>query len=221
MSKKVGLLVRMLLIGMFIVPSLVFGQEGKIIKLPKPQMEIGRPLMQVLKDRKPTREFSSAKLSEQTLSNLLWAADGINRPDGKRTAPSSMDMQETSIYVASHDRLYVYDAKENALRLIIKEDIRALTGRQPFVKEAAINLVYVSDISKMSKMAEKDIYLNAGADVGFIAQNVYLYCASEGLATVVRGYFDAATLSKKMNLKDNQKVILAQSVGYPKKGSNE
>ncbi|HAM39696.1 MAG: hypothetical protein A2474_01770 [Elusimicrobia bacterium RIFOXYC2_FULL_34_12] len=216
MIKRIGLLVRILLITILIVPSLVFGQERKVIKLPKPQLEIGKPLMQVLKNRKSSREFSNKKLSEQTLANLLWAGYGINRSDGKRTAPSSMNMQETSIYVATDDGLYLYDAKENVLNLIIKEDIRALTGKQLFVKDAPINLIYVSDISKMGKMAEKDIYLNAGADVGFIAQNVYLYCASEGLATVVRGYVDVAMLSKKMNLKNNQKIILAQSVGYHK-----
>src|SRR5271157_1969451 len=123
-------------------------QALKPIQLPSPQTTGGRPLMEVLKDRKSTREFGSGTLSEQTLSNLLWAAFGINRPDGRRTAPSAMNWQEVSIYVATPAGVYVYDAKATVLEPVLAGDFRAATGTQSFVKDAALNLVYVSDLSR-------------------------------------------------------------------------
>jgi SagB-type dehydrogenase family enzyme len=192
-------------------------QDLKAVKLPAAQTDGGRPLMQVLKERKSTREFGPGALSPQTLSNLLWAAFGINRPDGHRTAPSAMNWQEVSIYVATAEGVYVYDAKENALNPVLAGDIRAATGTQPFVKDAAVNLIYVSDVSKTGHASPSDTEIYTAADVGFIAQNVYLYCASEGLATVVRGSVDRAALAKALKLQPNHKIILAQSVGNPKK----
>jgi len=151
------------------------------------------------------------------LSNLLWAAFGINRPDsGKRTAPTAMNMQEIDIYVATADGLYLYNAKENALEPILSEDIRAATGPQPFVKDAPVNLVFVADFAKMRGSEENKVFYSA-TDTGFVSQNVYLFCASEGLATVVRGYVEKDKLAKVMKLRDDQKIILAQTVGYPKK----
>ncbi len=197
--------------------AIAAAQALKPIQLPQPQTEGGRPLMQVLKDRKSTREFGAGTLSPQTLSNLLWAAFGINRPDGRRTAPSAMNWQEVSIYVASPAGIYLYDAKTNVLEPVLAGDFRAATGTQSFVKDAAVNLVYVSDLSKTSGAAPSDAEMYTAADVGFIAQNVYLYCASEGLATVVRASVDKSALAKTLNLQQNQKIILAQSVGYPKK----
>lgn len=192
-------------------------EVAKPMKLPKPQMTGGMPLMEALKARQTQREYSSEKLSEQMLSNLLWAAFGINRPDsGKRTAPSAMNMQEISIYVATADGLYLYDAKENALNPILSEDIRAATGPQPFVKDAPVNLVFVADFAKMRGSEENKVFYSA-TDTGFISQNVYLFCASEGLATVVRGYVEKDKLAKVMKLRDDKKIILAQTVGYPKK----
>ena len=186
------------------------------IQLPKPQTDIGRPLMQVLRDRRSAREFSTQKLPAQVLSNLLWAAFGVNRPDGKRTAPSAMHWEETDIYVATAEGLYVYDAKVHQLNPVLRDDVRGQTGTQPFVKEAPLNLLYVADLSKTAKnSADRDLFV--AADTGFIAQNVYLFCASEGLATVVRGSIDRATLSKAMRLRTDQRITLAQSVGFPKK----
>ena len=192
-------------------------QVLKPVQLPPPQKEGGRPLMQVLKDRKSAREFGPGTLSPQTLSNLLWAAFGINRADGHRTAPSAMNWQEVSIYVATAEGVYIYDAKANALSPTLAGDFRAATGTQSFVRDAAVNLVYVSDLSKTGGAASSEAEIYTAADVGFIAQNVYLYCASEGLATVVRASIDKAALAKTLNLQPNQKIILAQSVGYPKK----
>ena len=192
-------------------------QALKPVQLPPSQTDGGRPLMQVLHDRKSTREFGPGTLSPQTLSNLLWAAFGINRPDGRRTAPSAMNWQEVSIYVATPEGVYIYDAKANALNPMLAGDFRAATGTQSFVKDAAVNLVYVSDLSKTGDTASSEAQMYTAADVGFIAQNVYLYCASEGLATVVRASIDKPALAKTLNLQPHQKIILAQSVGYPKK----
>lgn len=197
--------------------SILPAQGLKPIKLPAAQTDGGRPLMQVLKDRKSTREFGPGTLSVQTLSNLLWAAFGINRPDGRRTAPSAMNWQEVSIYVATADGVYLYDARENILQPVVLGDHRVATGTQSFVKDAAVNLVYVSDLSKTGGSDSPDTQLYIGADVGFIAQNAYLYCASEGLATVVRGSVDKVELAKVLKLQANEKIVLAQSVGYTKK----
>ena len=116
--------------------TLSFAGEFNPIQLPDPQVDGGRPLMQLLKERSSQRSFSSEKLSLQVLSNLLWAAFGINRPDtGKCTAPSAVNWQEIDIYVATADGLYLYDAKAQILKPILSEDIRAMTGRQDFIKE--------------------------------------------------------------------------------------
>jgi len=197
--------------------NLAAGQEPNPVPLPPPQTSGGRPLMQVLKDRHSTREFSSQRLPPQVLSNLLWAAFGVNRPDGKRTAPSAMNWQEIDIYVATQDGIYVYDAKANALNPVLAQDVRGATGQQAFVKDAAVDLVYVADLAKTGRAGGEDQTLYTAADTGFIAQNVYLFCASEGLAAVVRGSVDRAALAKLIKLRPNQKIILSQTVGYPKK----
>ena len=199
-------------------PILAVAQELKPLELPKPQMDGGRPLMQVLKDRSTSRAFSAEKLPAQVLSNLLWAAFGVNRPEsGKRTAPSAVNWQEIDIYVATADGLYVYDAKAHRLNPVLAEDIRTATGMQPFVKDAPVNLVYVADLAKTGKASAPDQDFYTAADTGFIAQNVYLYCASEGLATVIRGGVDRPALAKVMKLRPDQKITLSQTVGYPKK----
>ena len=206
------------LAALLICPTLTSGQEGKPVPLLEPQMDTGRPLMQVLRDRGSSRAFSEEKLPKQVLSNMLWAAYGVNRPDsGKRTAPSAMNWQEIDIYVATADGLTLYDAKAHALKPVLADDIRALTGGQPFVQGAPVNLVYVADFSRMGKAKDDDKVFYSAADTGFISQNVYLYCASEGLATVVRGLVDRPALAKTMRLRPDQRVILAQSVGYPEK----
>lgn len=203
---------------LFSYSALTLGQDLKPVQLLEPQMEIGRPLMQVLKDRRSSRSYSDKMLDKQVLSNLLWAGFGINQPEsGKRTAPSAHNWQEIDIYVATGDGLYLYDAKKHMLNPIHTEDIRAVTGTQSFVKEAPVNLVFVADYARTGKsdMDEKVFY--STTDAGFISQNVYLYCASEGLATVVRGLVDRPALARAMKLRSDQRIILAQSVGYPKK----
>jgi SagB-type dehydrogenase family enzyme len=201
----------------FALPAAAAAQGAKTIQLPPPNKDGGRPLMQVLQARQSQREFAPDGLPDQVLSNLLWAAFGINRADGRRTAPSARNWQEMSVYLARADGLYVYEPKAHALTLAVAEDLRAATGTQPFVAEAPINLVYVADLAKATGVTGDTVTLYIGAHSGLIAQNVYLYCASEGLATVVRASVDREALAKRMRLRADQRITFAQTVGYPKK----
>ena len=193
-----------------------YAEGPATIQLPNPKKEGGKPLMAALNDRMTARTFSEEKLPIQTLSNLLWAAFGINRPDGRRTAPSAKNWQETEIYVATADGVYLWDAKKNTLETILTKDIRAITGTQEYVKDASVVLIYVSDYVKVNA-GDFDKQILVGADTGMIAENVYLFCASEGLATVVRAAIDKDALGKELKLRSDQKIILDQCVGYPKK----
>jgi len=173
--------------------------------------------MEVLKTRKSSREFSEQKIDNQTLSNLLWAAFGYNRLDEKkRTAPTARNKQELEIYCAMENGLYLWDAERNVLILIKKEDIRATTGKQDFVASAPLNLIFVCNNNKVDNPLTDVQRRFAYIDTGYISENVYLYCTSAGLATVVRGMFDDAELSKAMQLSDNQWIVITQTVGYPK-----
>lgn len=217
MKMSSSLPARLLWAALILFPPVSFAQDLKQIELPSPQTDIGRPLMQVLANRSSSRAFSPENLPAQVVSNLLWAAFGVNRHDsGKRTAPSAMNWQETDIYVATAEGVYIYDAKANRLNPVLREDVRARTGTQPYVGDAPLDLVYVADLAKTgSGSADRDMYV--AADTGFIAQNAYLFCASEGLATVVRGSIDRPALAKILRLRPDQRIILAQTVGYPKK----
>lgn len=187
-----------------------------IIPLPAPRMAGGKPLLNVLKERQSHRTFSPQPLPLQLLADLLWAASGINRADaGTRTAPSARNWQEVDVYVVLPDGAYLYDAKANALRGVVQGDLRQQTGLQPFVATAPVNLIYVADPARMNGASPGDITLYYSTDTGFISQNVYLFCASEGLSTVVRGSLDRVALAQALNLPDSQKIVLAQTVGYP------
>ena len=192
-------------------------ERSNTLRLPKPDTVGGKPLMQTLSERKTSRSFSDKKLPDQILSNLLWAAFGINRPDGHRTAPSAMNWQEIDMYVATADGVFLYEPKTHALKSVLTGDFRAKTGGQDFVAAAPVNIVYIADLKKVGSANPEDVSLYSGADCGFIAQNVYLFCASEGLATVVRANIDRPTLGKKMKLGTDQRITLSQTVGYPKK----
>lgn len=216
-TKKISLICTALA-GLFIFPAVIAAADLKPIDLPTPQTDIGKPLMQTLNDRHTSRNFSEEKLSKQVLSNLLWAAFGINRPDsGKRTAPSARNWQEIDIYVATSEGVYRYNENAHRLEPVLAKDVRSETGSQGFVGDAPVNLIYVADYSKMRGADPDRKTFYSGADTGFISQNVYLYCASEGLATVVRGSVNQSALAKTMNLKADQHVTLAQTVGYPEK----
>ena len=185
-----------------------FALNAENIKLPTPVKNGGIPLMEALNARQSTRVFSEKELSANTLSNLLWAAFGYNRTD-KRTAPSAMNKQSIDIYVATKNGIYLYDAKQNELQMKVKGDYRKQTGMQPFVGSAFMEIVYVAkNVSDNNEM----LY----ADCGFIAQNVYLYCASENLGTVVRGSVPKEKLAKILELSDKNRILLCQTVGYKK-----
>jgi SagB-type dehydrogenase family enzyme len=208
-----GIVIVLLFAGFF--PGVA--QSLKPIHLLPPQTEIGKPLMQALKLRQSSRSFDIKPLPMQELSNLLWAADGVNRPEsGKRTAPTAKNWQELDVYVVVPEGIYVYDAPAHSLNPVLAGDFRGETGAQGFVKDAPLNLVYVSDYDRMPMSSEQEKELYGAADAAFVVQNVYLYCASQGLAVVVRGGINRSALAKLMKLRDNQKIILAQTVGYPK-----
>ena len=185
------------------------------IQLSKPQMD--NPAIALLSKRSSSREFSSRPLPVEVLSNLLWAAWGINRPDGHRTAPSANNRQDIDVYVILPEGIYLYDAKSSQLKPILSGDHRALAGVQPFAKEVPATLVYVSDYSKLGGVSDEMRTLYAGAHTGFISENVYIYCAAQGLATVVRAMVERPALAKAMKLGADQHITLVQSVGYPKK----
>ena len=192
------------------------------INLPAPDKTGGKPLMQALNERQSIRTFTKDNLSQQQLSDLLWAGWGINRADQKkRTAPSARNVQEIEVYVALPGGLYLYVAESNMLKQINNKDLRKLCGTQDFVAEAALNLVYVADMAKLGKKEGDEIkdsdLLSSYANTAFIAQNIYLYCASANLGCVIRGMVPKEQLAPEMGLRSNQRIILAQTVGVPQK----
>lgn len=197
------------LILLSLVMTLGFTIQAQEIKLPAPDKNGGKPLMQALNERKSTRSFSGKELSNQQLSDLLWAANGFNRDD-KRTVPTANNRQELELYVVLQKGIYFYNAKEHILTLVKKGDYRKSTGMQDFVADAALNILFVADSEKAS--SQRYSYTNCG----YISQNIYLYCASEGLGTVARGSFDKEELHKLLQLTSSQEVLLAQTVGFTK-----
>jgi nitroreductase len=192
------------------------GDATPSIALPAPDKSGGLPPMQAIARRRSMRDFASTELPPAMLASLLWAADGINRDDGGRTAPSAMHAQEIDIYVALPAGAYLYDARANALQLVAGCDVRRVTGYQDFVDEAPLDLVYVADHSRMTliPVASRESFASAAA--GAIAQNVYLFAASSGLATVIRAWIDREAIAGALGLTHDQQVLLSQTVGFPK-----
>lgn len=172
------------------------------IVLPAPTITGGMPLMDALKNRKSSIKFSKEPIPLQTLSNLLWAADGVNRSDGKRTAPSALNAQVVTIYAAFPDGIYKYNPQTHTLSAFSKEDVRPIVGKYPMV------LLYVANLTRQSK------YL-ASVDIGFIGQNVYLFCAANDLNTIFLYDSNSYALNNKLELKLGEEVLFAQAVGYP------
>ncbi len=188
----------------------------KPVLLPPPNRTGGLPLMSALAARRSSRSFSSEPLDMRLLSDLFWAATGVNRPDsGERTAPTARDRRDLEVYAAFEEGLYRYDVDAHALVPILSEDIRAVTGVQPFVATASLNLIFTSDLSKIAGEDRETKFIAAGSHAGFVSQNVYLFSASAGLATVVRGGFDKQRLAEAMHLGPDQLIVLTQTVGYP------
>lgn len=186
------------------------------IKLPEPEKKGGMTLNEALINRQTNRTFSDQQLTEQEISNLLWAANGINRPDGKRTAPSARNAQEIDVYVAMKTGLYKYEPNDNALRLISNKDLRHnMSPRPQMIEEAPVALIFFANYDKMKNFddASKEFY--GATDAGFVSQNVYLHCAANHLNTVVMGYIDRDAIRDMIQV--DGKAILVQPVGYPKK----
>jgi len=192
------------------------GDTATSILLPPPEKHGGLPLMEVLAGRRSSREFANAPLPLPLLSNLLWAAYGVNRPEGGRTAPSALNAQEIDVFVALSSGAYLYDAAAHQLNLVAASDLRRVTGYQDFVDEAPLDLVYVADHARMGMVpvAQREAYASTAA--GAIAQNVYLFAACNGLATVIRAWIDRAAIADALGLTHDQQVLLSQTVGYPK-----
>jgi nitroreductase len=192
------------------------GDAATTITLPPVEKHGGLPLLDALAQRRSSREFASGALPLPTLSALLWAAWGINRPDGHRTAPTAVDCQEIDVYVALPSGAYLYDAAAHALRLTSASDIRRVTGYQDFVDEAPLDLVFVADHARMRlvPVGQRDRYSSVAA--GAIAQNAYLFAASAGLATVLRAWIDRAAIADALGLTHDQQVLLSQTVGFPR-----
>lgn len=176
----------------------------------------GLPLIDVLRLRHSTRGYDSRGLPIGLLSELLWAAFGINRPEtGDRTAPYWRHVMVIDIYVAMADGVWIYSPGQHALLPHLATDIRAATGLQDFVGEAPVELIYVAHGERMHDLVAGERRLYASVDAAFIGQNVYLFCASEGLGTVFRGAFDRRKLAQAMQLGDSQFITFVQTVGYP------
>jgi len=205
---------------LFVLTALFFviGMYAQDIKLQAPNKTRGAAIMKALNDRHSDREYTADKLKPQDLSDLLWAANGINRADGKRTAPSCRDFQEVEVYVIMPEGAYKYDEKAHALVLLTAGDHRAaVAGPQDFVKAAPMSIVLAADMTRFGATINEQSKLMASVDVGIVCQNINLACAGLGLATVPRATMDQATLKKVLKLKDTDLLLMNNPVGYPKK----
>lgn len=196
-------------------PRPAVGDATTTVALPPPPRSGGLPLMAALAARASSRAFAPGALPPAQLSALLWAAWGVNRDGGGRTAPSALNAQEIDLYVALPEGAYRYDAAAHALQLVVAADLRRVTGYQDFVDEAPLDLVFVADHGRMGlvPVAQRESYASVAA--GAIAQNVYLFCASAGLATVLRAWIDRDAIADALGLPHDQQVLLSQTVGRP------
>ena len=200
-------------------------EKPETIRLPEPRTAGGKGLLDAVRERRSTRKYSAVALSPQELSDILWVAAGFTREyagrgihtPGSHAAPVAHNWQEVSVYVALQQGLYVYDAANNQLVGVLSDDIRHFTAdeEQPFVLEVPIILIYVADFERMEDASEWDKGVFPWADSAVMAENVYLYCASAGLATVCRAKFERLPLAQAMGLGANQLVTFSQPVGYP------
>ena len=196
-------------------PRPALGAAAAVLELPAPVRAGGMPLMEALAARRSTRQFASRELALPMLSGLLWAADGVNRPDGGRTAPSAMNAREIDLFVALPGGAYRCDAPAHRLHLVAAQDVRRVTGYQDFVDDAPMDLVFVADHRRMHLIPVDRRAAYAGAVAGAIAQNIYLFAAANGLAAVIRAWIDREAIADALGLSHDQEVLLSQTVGYP------
>ena len=190
-------------------------QVIETVILPPAQKTGGMSLLEALSKRQSQRSYSSKDITQQELSNMLWAAYGVNRPNGYRTAPTAKNWFEFDIYIIKPEGWYLYEPVKHTLLKMGNEDLRIYAGTQDFVKTAPVNLIFVADFDRMTNSDDATRQFFSATDVGYISQNAYLYCASAGLATIVRGQIDKTKAHEVLKLRPNQRVILAQTVGYP------
>ena len=193
-----------------------FSLSAQDVKLPAPDTKGGKPLMQCMAERKSARNFDSRALPPQILSNIFYAADGINREDGRKTVPTARNAQNQLIYAATAGGVWLYQPKTHTLKLLAKKDIRALCGKQKFHAKAPLVLVYVAEPAKVGDSHDDQLGFAAN-HAGYASQNVYLYAASEGLSTVVCAMVDRKELAKALGLSAGQQIMYTQPIGYPAK----
>ncbi|MDG5816061.1 SagB/ThcOx family dehydrogenase [Chitinispirillales bacterium ANBcel5] len=198
-----------------IMTGSLFAQDLEPIELNTPDTERGEAIMQALAQRRSVRQWSDRELSDQDISDLLWAANGVNRPEeGKRTAPTAFNVQDIDLYIFTEDGVYHYDAFANVLDPVLRGDIRSEAGIQGFVGTAPVTVLIVSDMSRYSRGNEAEHAQYAAMHAGIVSQNISLFCSGNGMGTVVIGMLDAEALHRRLNLKDSQVVLLSHPVGY-------
>jgi SagB-type dehydrogenase family enzyme len=196
----------------------ISAQELQEIKLKAPNKTRGSATMKAFSDRHSDREYSPQELDLQDLSDLLWAANGVNRPDGKRTAPSAMNRQEIDVYAVRADGAYLYDAQAHSLKPVAAGDYRAaVAGSQDFAKTAPVCFVTVINLDKLGDPKAEHTRLMGAVDAGIVTQNINLFCAAVGLSTVPRASMDQDELRRVLKLSDSQLPIMNNPAGYPKK----
>ncbi len=207
---------RVQLLLVYVVLSVAVFAADKVIKLPQPNLNRAGSVMKALSERHSTREFAQKALSLADLSDLLWAANGINRKDsGKRTAPSALNKQDVDVYVVLPEGSYLYDAKSHVLNLVAEGDHRdAVAGGQAFVKSAPVSLVLISDLSRFGDAKNERTRLMGAVDAGIVSQNISIFCSAAKLATVPRASMDSEQLKKVLKLKDTQIPMMNHPVGY-------
>ena len=200
----------------FIMASMsVMAQDVK--RLPEPDKNIKMTLFQALQQRKSVREYSDKDIDDMKLSQLLWAAVGINRPDGRLTSPTAINAQDITVYVCRKDGAWLYVAKENALHKVSDKDLRqAIAANQKFSAVAPVSLVIVTDNAKFRGGSTNGPSISGAIDSGYVSQNIDLACEALGLATVPRATMDKETLKKELKLTDDQHAILNHPIGYKK-----
>lgn len=215
MNQK-SVIISLLILALFTLGGQIFADSTTDIILPKVNIKNSIRLADAISKRSSSREFTDRAVSMQDLSNILWCANGINRPEtGYRTYPSAMGRQSISVYVILKNGAYVYDYKNNKLELVASGDFMAKAGTQAFVANAPVNLIYVADISKLGSMNSETIAM-VHMDAGHCSENVYLYCAGAGLNNVVRAFIDKNALGKILKLKKNEIIIAGHTIGYGK-----